>query len=47
VLFEVGDTKTVQDYYQVNRVSDYIVQVQTTSPNIATGQASFKVVCTP
>jgi hypothetical protein len=47
VLFEVGDTKTVQDYYQVNRVSDYIVQVQTTLPNIATGQASFKVVCTP
>jgi hypothetical protein len=47
VLFEVGDTKTVQDYFQVNRVSDYIVQVQTTLPNIATGQASFKVVCTP
>ena len=47
VLFEVGDTKTVQDYYQVNRVSDYIVQVQTTLPNIVTGQASFKVVCTP
>jgi Bacterial SH3 domain len=47
VLFEVGDTKTVQDYYQVNHVSDYIVQVQTTLPNIVTGQASFKVVCTP
>lgn len=47
VLFEVGDTKTVQDYYQVDRVSDYIVQVQTTLPNIMTGQASFKVVCTP
>lgn len=47
ILFEVGDTKTVQDYYQVNRVSDYIVQVQTTLPNIVTGQASFKVVCTP
>lgn len=47
VLFVVGDTKTVQDYYQVNRVSDYIVQVQTTLPNIVTGQASFKVVCTP
>jgi hypothetical protein len=47
ILFEVGDTKIVQDYYQVNRVSDYIVQVQTTLPNIATGQASFKVVCTP
>jgi hypothetical protein len=47
LLFEVGDTKTVQDYYQVNRVSDYIVQVQTTLPNVATAQASFKIVCTP
>ena len=47
VLFEAGDTKTVQDYYQVNMISDYIVQVQTTLPNIVTGQASFKVVCTP
>jgi uncharacterized protein YraI len=47
ILFEVGDTKTVQDYYQVSAVSDYIVQVQTTLPNIMTGQASFKVVCTP
>jgi hypothetical protein len=47
ILFEAGNTKTVQDYYQVNRISDYIVQVQTTLPNIVTGQASFKVVCTP
>lgn len=47
LLFEVGDTRTVQDYYQVNRVSDYVVEVQTTLPNIATGQASLKVVCTP
>jgi len=47
VLFIVGDTKTVQDTYQVNGVNDYIVQVQTTLPNIMTGQASFKVVCTP
>jgi uncharacterized protein YraI len=47
VLFEVGDTKTVQDYYQVSGVNDYIIQVQTTLPNIMTGQASFKVVCTP
>ena len=47
LLFVAGDTKTVQDYYQVNRVSDYIVEVQTTLPNIVTGQASFKVVCTP
>src|SRR5215213_7883163 len=47
VLFIAGDTKTVQDYYQVNGINDYIVQVQTTLPNIMTGQASFKVVCTP
>lgn len=47
ILFEVGDTKTVQDYYQVDRVSSYIVEVQTTLPNIMTGQAGFKVVCTP
>lgn len=47
ILFEVGDTKTVQDYYQVNRVSEYIIQVQTSLPNIVTGQTSFKVVCTP
>ena len=47
ILFEAGDTKTVQDYHQVFRVSDYIVEVQTTLPNIVTGQTSFKVVCTP
>jgi hypothetical protein len=47
VLFIAGDEKTVQDYYQVSGVNDYIVQVQTTLPNIMTGQASFKVVCTP
>jgi uncharacterized protein YraI len=47
VLFVAGDTKTVQDYYEVSTISDYIVQVQTTLPNIVTGQASFKVVCTP
>jgi len=47
LLFEAGDTKTVQDYYQVNLVSDYLVTVQTTLPNIMTGQAVFKVVCTP
>ncbi|RPJ28797.1 MAG: SH3 domain-containing protein [Chloroflexi bacterium] len=47
ILFEVGDTKLVQDYYQVTGINDYRVQVQTTLPNIMTGQASFKVVCTP
>lgn len=47
ILFEAGDTKTVQDYYQITAISDYVVQVETTLPNIAMGQASFKVVCTP
>src|SRR6266542_3341804 len=47
LVFEAGDVKTVQDYYQVNRVDDYLVKVQTTLPNIMIGQASFKVVCTP
>lgn len=47
VLFEAGDTKTVQDYYQVDRIGDYIVEVQTTLPNIVTGQASLKLACTP
>ena len=47
VLFIAGDTKIVQDYYQVSTISDYIVQVQTTLPNIMTGQAGFRVVCTP
>ncbi|HSB01435.1 MAG TPA: SH3 domain-containing protein [Anaerolineales bacterium] len=47
VTFAAGDTKTVQDYYQVTTVNDYRIQVQTTLPNIMTDQASFKVVCTP
>lgn len=47
VLFVAGDTKWVQDYYEVSLISDYIIQVQTTLPNIMTGQASLKVVCTP
>ncbi len=47
VTFAVGDTKTVQDYYQVTSINDYRIQVQTTLPNIMTGQASFKVICTP
>lgn len=47
VLFEAGGTKTVQDYYQVSAIKDYIIQVQTTLPNITSGEASFKVVCTP
>jgi hypothetical protein len=47
ILFEASDTKTVQDYYQVSGVNDYTIQVQTTLPNIMTGQSTFKIVCTP
>lgn len=47
ILFEAGGTKTVQDYYEVGAIKDYIVQVQTILPNIMAGEASFKVVCTP
>lgn len=47
VLFESGGTKTVQDYYQVDRVADYSVQVRTLLPNTAVGSANFKVICTP
>ena len=47
VLFEAGGTKTVQDYYQVDRAGDYSIQVKTTLPNIVTGEAAFKAICTP
>ncbi len=47
ILFESGDIKTVQDYYQVNKVADYTILVTTTLPNTARGEANFKVICTP
>jgi hypothetical protein len=47
LLFEEGMTKTVQDYFQVDGVNDYLVKVQTTLPNIMIGQSTFRVVCTP
>lgn len=47
VLFESGGTKTVQDYYVVNRVADYSVEVKTMLPNTAVGDANFRVICTP
>lgn len=47
VLFEAGTTKLVQDYYLVDKIGDYSIQVKTTLPNIASGEATFKVVCTP
>lgn len=47
LLFEEGGVKTVQDYYQVDRVADYSIQVKTLLPNSVTGETTFKVVCTP
>ena len=47
VLFEAGDSKTVQDYYQVDQAGDYSIQVHTLIPNMVTGEANFKAICTP
>jgi hypothetical protein len=47
LLFEEGGTKLVQDYYQVDSANDYSILVRTTLPNLFTGQANFKVTCTP
>lgn len=47
VLFEAGDVKIVQDYYQVDRAGDYSIQVKTILPNVAQGEANFKAICTP
>lgn len=47
ILFEEGTTKTVQDYYSVYKVGDYSVRVKTIMPNAMTGEANFKVICTP
>jgi hypothetical protein len=47
LLFEEGGTKMVQDYYQVDGVNDYSLQVRTIVPNVVIGQTTFKVICTP
>lgn len=47
ILFEAGDSKTVQDYYQVDSAGDYSIQVHTILPNPMSGEATFKVSCTP
>lgn len=47
VLFEAGDSKLVQDYYQIDRAGDYSIKVQTLVPNIMTAEATFKAICTP
>ncbi len=47
VLFEAGETKTVQDYYQVAQAGDYSIRVRSLPPNSQVGEATFKAICTP
>ena len=47
MLFEAGGTKTVQDYYQVERAGDYSIRVLTVLPNNQAGEGVFQVTCTP
>ena len=47
VLFEAGETQTVQDYYRVDRAGDYSIIVRNVPPNSQAGEAVFKVICTP
>jgi hypothetical protein len=47
VLFEAGETKTVQDYYQVAQAGDYSMRVHSLPPNSEVGEATFKAICTP
>jgi uncharacterized protein YraI len=47
ILFEAGETKTVQDYYQVPQAGDYYIRVRNTPPNSQVGEATFKAICTP
>jgi hypothetical protein len=47
ILFEEAGTKTVQDYYQVDSVDEYSIDVRTSLPNIVTRSANFKVTCIP
>jgi hypothetical protein len=47
VLFEEAGTKTVQDYYQVDRAGDYSMIVRSAPPNSLAGEAAFKAICTP
>jgi hypothetical protein len=47
VLFEAGEMKTVQDYYQVPQAGDYYIRVRNIPPNSQVGEATFKAICTP
>lgn len=47
VLFEEGETKTVQDYYLVPRAGEYSIFVRSAPPNSQAGEAAFRAICTP
>ena len=47
ILFEAGETKTVQDYYLVPQAGDYSIFVRNVPPNSQVGEATFRAVCTP
>jgi SH3-like domain-containing protein len=47
LLFNEGGTQTIQDYYQVDGVNNYSIQVRTITPNVVIETANFKVTCTP
>ena len=47
LLFEAGGTKLAQDFYQVDRAGDYFIRVGSIVPNLRTGEATFKAICTP
>ncbi len=47
VLFEAGETKTVQDYYLVPRAGEYSIFVRSVPPNSQVGEAAFRAICTP
>jgi hypothetical protein len=47
LLFEAGGTKLAQDFYQLDRAGDYSIRVGSILPNLRTGEATFKAICTP
>jgi hypothetical protein len=47
IFFDEGGTRSTQDLYQVKSARDYRLIVRTLQPNEATGEATFKAVCTP
>jgi hypothetical protein len=47
ILFDEGGTRSAEDLYQVRSARDYQLIVRTLQPNEATGEATFKAVCTP